>query len=230
MANDKILIVEDESAIRELIKLALTGAGYSNVYEAADGEQALELANRILPDLILLDWMLPGIDGLTVCRKLKSAPETTHIPVIMLTAKSEESDVVLGLEMGAEDYIAKPFSRKILIARVRARLRDVSEAGAAAEFRCGPLVVNDELHSARLDGAELDLTRGEFELLKLFAEHPGRVYTRDRIIRRIKGDGYPVTERAVDVQIVNLRRKLGSWGAENIETIRGVGYRLRTGV
>ncbi len=226
--NEKILIIEDEPSIRELVKMALAGAGYSTVYEAENGETGLELAVNRQPDLILLDLMLPGIDGLAVCRKLKSGDATRNIPVIMLTAKAEESDVVLGLEMGASDYVTKPFSRKILIARVRAQLRDLSEESASGEIRRWGLVINDELHSARLDGEELDLTFSEFELLKLFAAHPGRVYTRNQIISRIKGSDYPVTERAVDVQIVNLRRKLGEWGV-NIETIRGVGYRMRAG-
>lgn len=230
MANEKILIVEDEPSIRELVKMALEDAGFSAVYEADDGETALQEVRRVQPDLILLDLMLPGIDGLTVCRKLKSEEDTRHIPIIMLTAKSEESDVVLGLEMGACDYITKPFSRKILAARVRAQLRDQAEAASGNEIRRPGLVINETLHCVKINGSEVELTRSEFAILLLFAAHPGRVYTRNQIILKIKGEDYPVTERAVDVQIVNLRRKLGEWGAENIETIRGIGYRLRTGV
>lgn len=230
MANEKILIVEDEPSIRELVKMALEDAGFSAVYEASDGETALQEVRRVQPDLILLDLMLPGIDGLTVCRKLKSEEDTRHIPIIMLTAKSEESDVVLGLEMGACDYITKPFSRKILAARVRAQLRDQAEAASGNEIRRPGLVINETLHNVKINGVEVELTRSEFAILLLFAAHPGRVYTRNQIILKIKGEDYPVTERAVDVQIVNLRRKLGEWGAENIETIRGIGYRLRTGV
>lgn len=229
MANEKILIVEDEPAIRELVKMTLQSAGYSAVYEAQNGEEGLELAEKFLPDLILLDLMLPGMDGITVCRKLKAEEETRNIPVIMLTAKAEETDVILGLEMGARDYITKPFSRKILVARVRAQLRDLSEESASTEIRRAGLVINDEYHSIRLNGENLEFTFSEFEILKLFAAHPGRVYTRNQIIAKIKGDDYPVTERAIDVQIVNLRRKLGEWGT-NIETIRGVGYRLKSGV
>jgi len=229
MANEKILIVEDEPAIRELVKMTLQSAGYSAVYEAQNGEEGLELAEKFLPDLILLDLMLPGMDGITVCRKLKAEEETRNIPVIMLTAKAEETDVILGLEMGARDYITKPFSRKILVARIRAQLRDLSEESASTEIRRAGLVINDEYHSIRLNGENLELTFSEFEILKLFAAHPGRVYTRNQIIAKIKGDDYPVTERAIDVQIVNLRRKLGEWGT-NIETIRGVGYRLKSGV
>lgn len=230
MANEKILIVEDEPAIRSLVKLALEDAGYASVYEAGDGESALEIAESRRPDLILLDLMLPGMDGLTVCRKLKAAEDTCHIPVIMLTAKAEETDVVLGLEMGACDYITKPFSRKILTARVRAQLRDAAEESTSGELRRNGLVLNTDSHTAILDGRELVLTFSEFAILNLFLAHPGRVYTRSQIIAKIKGDDYPVTERSVDVQIVNLRRKLDHWGAEYIETIRGVGYRMKSGV
>lgn len=228
MPNNKILIVEDEPPIRELISLTLEGAGFTSLYEAQDGESALALAKNIRPDLILLDLMLPGIDGLSVCRQLKTNDELCHIPVIMLTAKSEESDIVLGLEMGANDYVTKPFSRKVLVARVRAQLRALSEKEHSGELRCNGLIINPETRSAILNGVELSLTHGEFETLLLFANHPGRVYTRNQIIARIKGDDYPVTERAVDVQILNLRRKLGDWGS-NIETIRGVGYRMKAG-
>ena len=227
MSTERILIVEDEPAIRELIRLALEEAGYTAIEEAADGERGLWLATTSHPDLILLDLMLPGIDGLGVCRKLKAQEETRRIPIIMLTAKSEETDIVLGLEMGACDYVTKPFSRRILIARIRAHLRHIGEEAEAEELRHAGVVLNLTQHTARLDGKELELTSGEYDLLRMFVAHPGRGYTRQQIIRQTKGEGYPVTERAVDVQMVNLRRKLGPWGAENIETIRGVGYRLR---
>lgn len=228
MPNETILIVEDEPGIRDLIRMTLESAGYSSLYEAEDGETALELAASKHPDLILLDLMLPGIDGLSVCRKLKAQDDTKMIPIVMLTAKTEESDVVLGLELGASDYIAKPFNRKILVARVRAQLRDFSEGASSSEIRRYGLSLNDELHCVKLNGEELALTFSEFEILKLLVAHPGRVYTRNQIISKIKGEDYPVTERAIDVQIVNLRRKLGVWGA-NIETIRGIGYRLKSG-
>lgn len=229
MANEKILVVEDDPSILELLKLTLANAGYPAIYTAENGERGLELAQKFLPDLILLDLMLPGIDGLTVCRKLKAAEGTQSIPIIMLTAKAEENDIVLGLELGASDYITKPFSHKILIARVRAQLRGTAESAQSTEIRYQNLVVNPELHSAKLDGEELELTLSEFEILKLLAAHPGRVYTRNQIITQVRGDDYPVTGRAIDVQIVNLRRKLGTWG-EHIETIRGIGYRLSLGV
>lgn len=226
MANEKILLIEDEEPIRDLIKLTLESAGYPNVHEAVNGEDGIKIARQRQPDLILLDLMLPGIDGLSVCRQLKNSEDTRNIPIIMLTAKSEESDVVVGLELGADDYMTKPFSRKILIARVRTQLRKLADHEIGDEIRRAGVVINDSTHSAKLNGIELSLTLSEFEMLKLFAAHPGRVYTRNQIIRHIKGDDYPVTERAIDVQIVNLRRKLGEWGA-NIETVRGVGYRLK---
>lgn len=227
MPSNKILIVEDESPIRELIRIALESAGFTSVFEAADGESGLAQARSLHPDLILLDLMLPGIDGLDVCRKLKADEDLRHIPVIMLTAKSEEADIVLGLELGANDYVTKPFSRKVLIARIRTQLRNLAEkTNNPSERISNGLYINPETRAARLDSRDLQLTHGEFEVLFLFASHPGRVYTRNQIIAEIRGEGYPVTERAVDVQILNLRRKLGEWGA-NIETIRGVGYRLK---
>ncbi len=229
MAKEKILLIEDEQVIRELVSMTLEMAGYATVYTAANGEDGLRLAEAKLPDLILLDLMLPGIDGLNVCRRLKAKEETRHIPIIMLTAKSEESDVVLGLELGASDYITKPFSRKILVARINAQLRQASETSNTSEiFRKG-MLINSDGHVAKLEGRQLDLTVSEFEILKLLMAHPGRVYTRNQIIFQLKGEDYPVTARAIDVQIVNLRRKLGEWGS-NVETVRGVGYRFKAEV
>lgn len=228
MANEKILIIEDEASIRNLLEVGLGSAGYTNLLLAEDGETGLRLARSHQPALILLDLMLPGIDGLSVCRRLKFSEETAGIPIIMLTAKSEESDVVIGLELGACDYITKPFSLKILIARIRAQLRNTTDREEYREVRCAGLVINKELHTAKISGVMLDLTVSEFEILLLLAAHPDRVYTRNQIINQIKGNDYPVTERAIDVQMVNLRRKLGNWGAA-IETVRGVGYRLKNG-
>ena len=223
----KILIAEDESSIRELVRMALEEANLTEIIEAENGKDALKKAERYQPSLILLDWMMPEMDGLSVCRTLKMQEHTRNIPIIMLTAKSEESDIVLGLEMGAIDYITKPFSRKVLVARVRAHLREQTEQTAITEIRRGALLINQDQHYCKLDGANIDLTFSEFEILTMLAKHPGRVYTRNQIIQNIKGDGYPVTERSVDVQIVNLRKKLGTWGSECIETIRGIGYRLK---
>lgn len=219
-----ILVVEDEDAIRDLICMNLEANGFATD-TAEDGEEALVRAKRH-PDLILLDWMLPGLDGLDVLRALKAVPETAGIPVIMLTAKGEETDIVLGLEMGAADYVVKPFSNKVLVARVRTQLRRGESAARDGAIRCGSLLLLPGERRARLGETELELTCGEFDLLALLAAHPGHVYTRGQIVARTKGEDYPVTDRAVDVQMVALRRKLGGWG-EHIETVRGVGYRMR---
>ena len=224
MAN-VILVVEDEESIRTLITLNLQAAGYT-VEEAKDGTQALEKIKSVKPDLVLLDWMLPGLDGLDVLRSLKADPVFATLPVIMLTAKSEEHDIVLGLEMGATDYITKPFSNKVLIARIRAILRRGDAAPPEENIRYAGLVLTPGQRRAELDGAELSLTASEFDVLALLAARPGHVYTRSQIVARTKGDDYPVTDRAVDVQIVALRRKLGDFG-ERLETVRGVGYRMR---
>ena len=189
----------------------------------------LESAVTYKPDLILLDLMLPGVDGLTVCKNLKADPVTKHIPVIMLTAKSEESDVVIGLELGADDYITKPFSPKILTARIRAVLRRIAALEEVPEdekeLSRGPLHMNSARRSVTLNGQELDLTCSEFNILYHLAKRPGWVFTRNQIVNAIRGDDYPVTERAIDVQIVGLRRKMGAFG-ELIETVRGIGYRF----
>ena len=226
MTNKTILIIDDEEPIRELLKLTLQSAGFDSVLEASNGEDGLALATRYLPDLILLDLMLPGMDGLSVCRRLKTSPDTHTIPIIMLTAKSDESDIVVGLEMGANDYITKPFSRKVLTARIRAQFRIAEQQDQSSVLQVAGLSINRDQRRVSISGESVSLTFSEFEILVLFAAHPGRVFTRGQIIRRIKGEDYPVTDRAVDVQIVNLRRKLGEWGAAHIETIRGIGYRL----
>ncbi len=226
MGCKTILIIDDEEPIRELLKLTLQSAGFDSILEASDGEDGLALAARYLPDLILLDLMLPGMDGLSVCRRLKASPDTRMIPIIMLTAKSDESDIVVGLEMGANDYITKPFSRKVLTARIRAQFRIAEQQDQSSVLQVSGLSINKDQRRVSVSGESISLTFSEFEILVLLAAHPGRVFTRGQIIRRIKGEDYPVTDRAVDVQIVNLRRKLGEWGAAHIETIRGIGYRL----
>ncbi len=223
--GNMILIVEDEEAIRDLIRINLVAAGFA-CDEAEDGLQALARAKAARPDLILLDWMIPGLDGLGVLRRLKADPALASIPVIMLTAKSEENDVVLGLEMGAADYVTKPFSNKVLVARIRALLRRGEEEPPEEHIRYVSLTLIPGQRRAVLAGKDLTLTCGEFDLLALLCSRPGHVYTRAQIVARTKGDDYPVTDRAVDVQIVNLRRKLGAFG-ERIETVRGVGYRMR---
>ncbi len=224
--NSRILIIEDDDAIREVVRYTLENNGFKDTSEAADGEAGLNIALRERPALILLDLMLPKMAGLEVCRRLKREESTRDIPVVMLTAKGEESDIVLGLELGAVDYITKPFSGKVLVARIRAHLRQAFEQETADEIRRNGLTLKPSEHTARLNGKPLDLTFTEYGILQMLAARPGRVYTRDQIVSRVKGDDYPVTDRAIDVQMVNLRRKLGAW-AINVETVRGIGYRMK---
>ncbi len=224
--NSRILIIEDDDAIRDVVRYALESNGFKNILEAKDGDEGLAIASRERPSLVLLDLMLPKTDGLEVCRRFKRDEAMRDVPVIMLTARSEENDIVLGLELGAVDYITKPFSTKVLVARVRAHLRQAHEQENASEIRRDGLVLNAAEHTAVLNGESLDLTFTEYGILQLLASRPGRVYTRDQIVSRVKGDDYPVTDRAIDVQMVNLRRKLGAWAA-HIETVRGVGYRMK---
>ena len=226
--NPKILLIEDDTSICDMTKMNLNMNGFSQVFCASSGEEGLAAATQLRPDLILLDIMLPGIDGLTVCRNLKNNPLLADIPIIMLTAKGEENDIVLGLEMGADDYVTKPYSSKVLAARIAVQLRKKHTPRKEEELRSivlGSLSINLITHSATLNGNALLLTADEFKTLVLLASNPGRVFTRNQIIRAVKGDNYPVTARAIDMHIVNLRRKLGDW-ADHIETIRGVGYRV----
>lgn len=231
MAKEKILIIEDEESIQELIRYNLERGGFGELKSCECGESGYETALEFLPDLILLDLMLPGMDGLAVCRKLKANPKTSQIPIIMLTAKSEESDIIVGLELGADDYVTKPFSPKVLIARIKAVLRRAAEKEAEeAEdevVRRGPLTMNRLRREATLRGTSLVLTCSEFEILYLLAKHAGWVFTRNQIVNAVKGDDYPVTERSIDVQMVGIRKKLGTCGGM-IETVRGVGYRFNT--
>ncbi|MFO7460322.1 MAG: response regulator [Desulfatiglandales bacterium] len=227
MAIPKLLVVDDEEDILELLRFNLSGEGFQ-VICAATGEEALEKVRSELPDLVLLDLMLPGIDGLEVARRLKSHPGTREIPVVMLTAKGEEGDIVKGLEMGADDYITKPFSRKVLGARIRAVLRR-KEAGPKEEkeiLSIHDLVIHPGRREVLVKGKPVDLTFTEFGILNFLARRPGWVFTRTQIVDAVRGDEYFVTDRAVDVQIVGLRKKLGST-AKNIETVRGVGYRFK---
>jgi two-component system phosphate regulon response regulator PhoB len=227
MAKETILVVEDEEDIRELLKYNLEKEGYQ-IFGAATGEEALQAVRRRLPDLILLDLMLPGIDGLEVCRRIKSDPQARHLPIIMLTAKGEETDIVTGLELGADDYVTKPFSPRVLVARLRAALRRRSQPLPAqtAPLRTDELVIHPGRHEVLLQGEPLQLTVTEFRLLHLLARKPGWVFTRTQIVDEIHGEDYPVSDRSIDVQIVSLRKKLGAFGSR-IETIRGIGYRFK---
>lgn len=223
LKNDKIVVIEDESAIRRVIVLALKTAGYRNVLEEENGVAGYELVERERPQLVLLDIMIPGIDGIEVCRRLRANPITRDIPVIMLTAKSEEHDVVLGLDAGANDYITKPFSKAILLARIRAVLRHPESDVQTLEF--DGLTIDDSSHTISLNGVNLSLTLSEYRILELLLSNRNRVFTRLMIIDRISDEQKIVTERTIDVQMVGLRKKLGDW-ASHIETIRGVGYRI----
>lgn len=220
----KILVVDDEIDICELIELNLRSYGFEDIKLANDGKTALQITQNWHPDLILLDLMLPEIDGMEVCRILKAQDDTKEIPIIMLTAKGSEFDIVNGFECGADDYVTKPYSNKVLIARIKAQLRNsVNQENLSYK----DLILNLISHTVKLGSDEIDLTYSEFEILQAFIKHVGRVYTRSELISMLRGDdGFDITERAIDVQIVNLRKKLREFG-DNIETVRGVGYKLK---
>jgi two-component system phosphate regulon response regulator PhoB len=223
-----ILVVDDEEDILELLRYNLSKEGFHTVCFAT-GEDALVQAAKLIPDLIVLDLMLPGMDGLEVCRLLKQRPETQGIPIVMLTAKGEEADIVLGLELGADDYISKPFSPRVLVARVRAALRRKRSApGEVSQvIRIHDLSIDPGRHQVLVGERQVSLTPTEFAILGVLARRPGWVLTRGQIIDQTKGEDYPVTDRSVDVQIAGLRRKLGPAAGSYVETVRGVGYRLR---
>jgi len=227
MAKETILVVEDENDIQELIRYNLAKEGY-RITLVSNGAGALRTARANLPDLILLDLLLPGMDGLEICRQLKGDPKTSHIPVLMVTAKGEEADVVAGLELGADDYITKPFSPRVLLARVRTALRRKVRAqlDETQPLKAGPIVNDPGRHAVLVKGKPITLTFTEFRLLQVLARRPGWVFTRQQIVDAVRGEDYPVTDRAVDVQVVGLRKKLGEYG-DLIETVRGVGYRFK---
>jgi DNA-binding response OmpR family regulator len=227
MAKRNILVVDDEEDILELVRFNLEREGYA-VHCVESGEAALRKLKEQSFDLLLLDLMLPGMDGLEVARQIKKDGGTQRLPVIMLTAKGEEADIVTGLELGADDYVTKPFSPRVLIARSRAVLRrhDQPEAPADDLIQVYELSIHPGRRLVFADGAPIDLTYTEFQVLVLLARRPGWVFTRTQIVDAVRGDDYPVTDRSVDVQIVGLRKKLGDYG-HYIETVRGVGYRFR---
>lgn len=227
MAKEKILVVDDEEDILELLKFNLSREGYQ-VSCAASGEEALSQVRSKTPDLMVLDLMLPGIDGLEVAKSLKQDPETKNIPIVMLTAKGEEADIVTGLELGADDYITKPFSPRILVARVRAVLRRKTKEppDKTSVLRVHDLEIHPGRHEVLVNGKPIPLTFTEFGILGYLVRRPGWVFTRSQIVDAVRGDDYFVTDRSVDVQIVGLRKKLGPAG-RYIETVRGVGYRLK---
>ncbi|MEW6052100.1 MAG: response regulator [Candidatus Zixiibacteriota bacterium] len=227
MAKEAILVIEDEEDIQELVNYNLTKEGYQ-VACVGSGEEGVRSAKARLPHIIILDLMLPGIDGLEVCRILKSEPKTQHIPIIMLTAKGEESDVVTGLELGADDYLTKPFSPKVLLARMRAILRRKAKQTTKDDtvINIHDIVIHPGRHEVLMQGKSVDLTLTEFQILHLLSRRPGWVFGRYQIVNEIRGDNVLITDRAVDVQIVGLRKKLGTRG-RYIETVRGVGYRMK---
>jgi two-component system phosphate regulon response regulator PhoB len=226
MAKEQILVVDDEEDILELLTYNLAREGYQ-VTGALTGEDALNKIRSTTFDLIVLDLMLPGIDGLEVTKTLKNDPKARDIPIVMLTAKGEEADIVTGLELGADDYITKPFSPRILIARIRAVLRRKSEKpiDESTVIRIHDFEIDPGRRSVLVGGKSVDLTFTEFQILLTLARRPGWVFTRYKIVDAVRGDDYPVTDRSVDVQIVGLRKKLGTFG-KYIETVRGVGYRF----
>jgi len=227
-----ILVIEDERDIQELISYNLEREGYT-VMKADTAERGLEMIKAARPDIVLLDMMLPGIDGFEALKRIRSDPDTAGIAVFMVTAKSEDSDIVAGFELGADDYICKPFSPRVLVARIRARLRELRKEAGVRE---GPkkqlssrgITLDPDRHEVSVNGEPVGLSVTEFDLLEFFMSNPGHVFSRQRLIDAVRGQGYQVTDRAVDVQILGLRKKLGDSG-EVIETVRGVGYRFREG-
>jgi len=228
MSKETILIVDDEPDIIELIKYNLKNEGYF-ILTAQTGEQAIKTARHSQPDLMVLDLMLPGIDGLEVTKYLKNNEQTRDIPIVMLTAKGEESDIVTGLELGANDYISKPFSPKVLVARIRAILSRRKKNFMDTPDRIkqeGDMIIDRARHRVTIEGNALELTLSEFELLSFLADKKGWVFTRGQIVDAIRGENYAVTERSIDVIIVGLRKKMKNY-ASFIETVRGVGYRFK---
>ena len=208
----KILIIEDDATIRTILEMALLGAGFRDVRSAARGDEGLEEAKRAKPDLVLLDLMLPGLDGFAVAERIRAIPELSATRIVMLTARAQNEDIVRGLTCGADDYVTKPFDRLVLLARVRAVLRRGLPVTEGVDF--DGLRIDEANRMATLRGKPVELTAGEFKLLVKLVAHRGRVFAR------------PSDERTVDVQVANIRRKLGKWG-DHLETIRGVGYRIR---
>jgi len=228
MSKKKIIIIEDEPDILEVLSYNLKREGFE-VFSATNGTLGLSLAEKELPDLILLDLMLPGMDGIEICSSIKNNPVTQNALIIMVTAKGEESDIVLGLGVGADDYITKPFSPKELVARVKAVLRRgnlVETAPAREKVAVGGLSIDTSKYEVTIDGREIRLTATEFRLLHYLASNPGRVFSREQLLSRAMGDDVVVVDRNIDVHIRGIRKKMDI-DPPVIETIRGVGYRLR---
>lgn len=228
MEQKKVVVIEDEADIREVIEHNLSREGYE-VHSSANGEQGLEMIRKILPDIVLLDLMLPGLDGLAVCRRIKADSLTRSISVVMVTAKGEESDIVLGLGVGADDYVTKPFSPRELVARVEAVLRRgplKDEKNTMERVSRGELSIDLGRFEARIGEMPLIFTVTEMRLLHFLASYPGRVFTRDHLVKRVIGEDTYVVDRNIDVHIRSVRKKLGKY-RNLIKTIRGVGYRFQ---
>jgi two-component system phosphate regulon response regulator PhoB len=225
MVKPPVLIVEDEGDIADLIEFHLKREGYPTRV-VGSGAEALRRVAREKPALILLDLMMPEIDGLEVCRRLKREPETREIPIIMVTARGEESDIVVGLELGADDYITKPFSPRVLMARVKTVLRRAEPEDAAhLTLAGGAIAIDVQRHAVRVHGEDVELTLTQYRLLQFLAQRPGFVRTRDQMVAAVRGEGAVLSSRVIDVHVAALRQKLGEYG-DLIETVRGVGYRL----
>ena len=225
MDKKHILIVDDEQDIRNLLKFNLDNENYKTIL-VEDGETAISAARKSNPDLIILDLMLPGIQGLDVCRILKNSDDTSNIPILMLTAKGEEVDIVTGLELGADDYVVKPFSVKVLLARVNNILKRKPKPEKDSVLEFDNLIIHPGKHEVNIEGGErVDLTFSEFKILFVLASHPNWVYTRNQLIDEIRGEDYPVTDRSIDFQIVGLRKKLKK-ASKYVQTVRGIGYRF----
>ena len=222
---DRLLVVDDEPDLLELVRVNLSQSGYQ-VEVAESGEVALDLLRRSPPDLVILDLMLPDVPGTEICRRIRADPDLQHLPVVMLTARADEVDRVVGLELGADDYVVKPFSPRELALRVRAVLRrrtPAAEAGRALVH--GSLRIDPERHRCELEGEAVPLTAKEFDLLRCLMERPGRVMTRDQLLDDVWGTDIAVTTRTIDTHLKRLREKLGT-ASDKIETVRGVGYRF----
>jgi len=227
MAKPLIIVVEDEPDIREIMLYNLRREGYeAEGFES--GSEGLEAIRAKQPNLVILDLMLPGMDGLTVCQQVRAEAAIKATPIIIVSAKEEESDVVIGLGLGADDYVPKPFSPRELLARVKAVLRRSQQADQGDQHErvvIGDLIIDLEKHSVTVDGQLVKLTATEFKLLYQLASHPGRAYTREQLLNRVVGDGVVVVDRNIDVHVRAVRKKIGNY-ADHIQTVRGVGYRF----
>ncbi len=224
-----VLVIEDESDIRTLVLYNLKKDGYS-ARGAGTGEEGMRLFKERKPQLVILDLMLPGMDGMAVCRRIRQSPDASDTPILMLTARAEEEDMVSGLDAGADDYVPKPFSTRVLLARVRSLLRrkgtlDGEAEPEAGELSAGEITLSPDRREVTVKGRKIELTAGEFKMLQVMLRRPGVVFTRAQLLDLVRGTLHAVTDRAVDVQVVGLRRKLGRAG-NRIETVRGAGYRI----